>query len=387
MSRYEIPEYNISKLESKLNTIANKCKKYGADFHYTQEGETFKSVTLDTGESITIRFIIVEVSGSLKHDGYEYVAKIEHMSEGNIVHYPYTVDNNTHLLPTEYEHCRPECEHCKINRFRRNTYVLQNIQTGEYIQLGRNCLSEYTHGLDGEYIAQYLSYFKTVEDYSDYSDYGIREHINSYYRVSDILKYAYIAVKLNGYIKSNEANSTSSEVQKYLRDIDNGRFNLSNMYLSHECVDYIESALSYISQVEPDSEYLSTLKQICNHEYVSKRNINMLVSLIPTYNNHLDYLNQLEKNKLLAESSKHVGNIGDRVDIQVKKMELITSYDSQYGYIHLYRIIDNNQTIFIWRTSNNIQFNDIKLIRGTIKTHSEFRGIKQTELTRCKCFN
>lgn len=41
---------------------------------------------------------------------------------------------------------------------------------------------------------------------------------------------------------------------------------------------------------------------------------------------------------------------------------------------------------FLWKTGSYIeaQEGDKVTLKGTIKAHSEYKGIKQTELTRCK---
>ena len=44
---YKIFEGNLERLEKKLIRIANKCKKYGCDFHYEQVGEIFEDVKDD----------------------------------------------------------------------------------------------------------------------------------------------------------------------------------------------------------------------------------------------------------------------------------------------------------------------------------------------------
>lgn len=38
---------------------------------------------------------------------------------------------------------------------------------------------------------------------------------------------------------------------------------------------------------------------------------------------------------------------------------------------------------FIWKTSNMVHENT-SMIAGTVKEHSELRGVKQTVLTRCR---
>lgn len=83
--QYEIYEGNMERLKTKLTRIANKCKKYGCDFHYAEVGETFKPVKDDKGILHDTRFVIVEVEGTAKINDWEFAATIDHTEAGNII--------------------------------------------------------------------------------------------------------------------------------------------------------------------------------------------------------------------------------------------------------------------------------------------------------------
>ena len=81
--------------------------------------------------------------------------------------------------------------------------------------------------------------------------------------------------------------------------------------------------------------------------------------------------------------------VGDKIEI---KAELISVhwYDSHFAYRTItnwiYSFTDEAGNIFVWKTQKCIdeQKGDHVILKGTIKAHGEFRGIKQTELIRCK---
>ena len=62
----------------------------------------------------------------------------------------------------------------------------------------------------------------------------------------------------------------------------------------------------------------------------------------------------------------------------------ITGWETQWGYTKLYKITDEAGNIFTWKTSSWVE-DGIKTIKGTVKAHNDYKGTKQTELTRCKC--
>jgi hypothetical protein len=113
--------------------------------------------------------------------------------------------------------------------------------------------------------------------------------------------------------------------------------------------------------------------------------------LFPTYNRDLEY--QAEKaekerqNELKRASERksiHIGAVGDRIEIDVKSFECVTSWETQFGYTRIYKIVDVEGNVFTWKTSNFVEGEKVNKIKGTVKDHNEFREIKQTEITRCK---
>ena len=84
-----------------------------------------------------------------------------------------------------------------------------------------------------------------------------------------------------------------------------------------------------------------------------------------------------------AEASSHVGSVGERLEIEVGDVRAITSWETSFGLTFLWKITDTVGNVFLWRTTNLVPDGTTKL-RGTVKGHDEFNGIKQTVLTRCK---
>lgn len=75
--------------------------------------------------------------------------------------------------------------------------------------------------------------------------------------------------------------------------------------------------------------------------------------------------------------------MGERVTIKARQARCVTSYETQYGTKRIYKIIGEDGNIYIWKTGKIITESHDIIVTGTIKDHGEFRGVKQTELTRC----
>ena len=85
------------------------------------------------------------------------------------------------------------------------------------------------------------------------------------------------------------------------------------------------------------------------------------------------------------KASEYVGEVKDKIDIQVV-LKFYTSFDSQFGVQTLYSFQDENNNIYVWKTANwlDIEKGTKVNLKGTIKDHKEYKGEKQTILTRCK---
>lgn len=89
-----------------------------------------------------------------------------------------------------------------------------------------------------------------------------------------------------------------------------------------------------------------------------------------------------EKLNKETNPSKHIGNIGDKVEVEV---ELVRrgSFESDFGTTYVYTFKDSEGNVLVWKTKNYFEVATCT-VKGTIKEHSEYKGIPQTVLTRCK---
>ena len=81
--------------------------------------------------------------------------------------------------------------------------------------------------------------------------------------------------------------------------------------------------------------------------------------------------------------SEFIGSIGDRIEIDVKVIKNI-ALENQYGNstMHIFEDACGNQ--YVWTTSaKNWSEGSEKFIRGSVKDHRTYKGIKQTILNRC----
>ena len=396
MNKYAILEGNMERLMSKVKRIQNKCRKYGCDFHFAEVGEEFREVKMSDGSVKTYRFVIVEAEGVAEINGWKFIASVEHTEKGNIISKACDVE-----VPARYYTTTPICEHCMSRRYRKDTFIIMNMETGEFKQVGRNCLADYTHGMSVEGVAAYASLFDEIIGAGEPID-GVGGGYTTYIDSMDILMYAAEVVRHFGYVKSDGfARGTSDRVVAYY-GVDHGWYNRfgesdyrkqlqSEMEECHfnadsdEAKSLVEDALKWLDGQDESNNYMHNLKTVCALKWCAVRHVGLLSSLFPAFNKALEREAKKAKAAEDAKKSNWVGDIKGKVEVAVHDFKAVASWDTQWGVTRIYKFTDDSGNVFVWKTSNWVDDDKVEKIVGTVKDHTEFRGEKQTELTRCKC--
>lgn len=364
--KYLVPVYNISKLEKKVNRIKSK----GVDVVFSVEEDNPQY--LEDNKGYYHKCYYVEVEGHYQIDGWQFIATLEHTEVGNIIR----AINNDLQIPNRFKHCNAVCEHCNTSRKRKDTYIVYNEQTKEFKQVGRTCLQDYT-GLDADDAAQLARILRDVEEntFNSDEDYSL---YNGYIRTysSDVIKaIAYEEVLAKGYKKNETVNNV---VDKYCAS------RSDKEYLDKYGKE-IAKLNEWISKQDTmNNNYLHNAYVAWQLEYVDAKHLPLISSLISTY------LKDLEEQKLIElrrKETSYVGKVGDRIEIEVDNVRVLYvkrgftfSYYAEDTFV--YKIVDTQGNIYVWSTATNLS--SAKRIKATIVEHKEYKGEKQTVISRGK---
>lgn len=130
---FAIPKQNFIKFEAEIQKLSKKSVKAGGwEINAMVIGYKTDKVTQKTTYEVWLDAPDVRI------DGYRFIARLDHSQEtGNIVRMVPNIDAE---LPETYRSVAPNCDHCNIRRIRRDTFVIQNVETGEFKQVGSTCL-------------------------------------------------------------------------------------------------------------------------------------------------------------------------------------------------------------------------------------------------------
>lgn len=389
---YAIHESNMERLRQKIGRIQNKCIKYGCDFIFNEVGEEYRTLTNEQGFSYTARFIIVEAEGKSIINGWQFIASVEHTGKGNIIKRVCNIE-----VPERYYTSQPICEHCNSRRARKDTYIVMNEETGEFKQVGKSCLKDFTHGMSAEAVAQYMAAFdcliegeKPDSNQSDSLYISLEEWLS--YVVETINHFGYMkrdndlgevdtcTKALNFFIVNHGGYVATNIRKKSLDEIVKSGFNPEKTEVKKD----VEIALDWISEQQPSNNYMHNLKVACSLPYINQKHFALTASLFPTFKREIGLETERQQAKSVEMDSNWAGDIGNRIEINPENITCVTSWETQWGTTKIYKIIDTNGNIFIWKTSNFIEEENVKHIKGTVKAHNVYNNVKQTELTRCK---
>lgn len=405
---FSIPEMNMESLEKKLTRIKNKAAKYGNEFRYERIGEHFEERTFreeigfDTANCCPIykewvaivKYIDIDVEGIAAVNGWKFAASLEFTDAGNIISGTGEVE-----IPQRYYNCTPWCEHCRTSRDRRHSYIVFNEESGEFKQVGKSCLKDFTHGLSAEYVAHFESFIKEAEEAQTFSG----GHVKTYFDVEDFMAFAAETIRLYGYVRRDGSGiCTADRAEELYRH----EFGMRLMYgkelnarlhdaksrgFDHKnSAELAQTVREWIINNERDDNYFHNLKVACGNSKVGYNGLGLLVSAFPAYDRELEYEAQRREREAKESEararSSYMGNVGDKISFEIADFKLITSWTNQWGFVGVYKFVSKDGLEATWKTSAYIDERKIigSVITGTVKEHKEWNGIKQTELTRCK---
>lgn len=407
---FEIPACNLAALEKKLTRVRNKCARYGCEFTYEKTGETVREVKDDDGKKYTVRYITLRTSGHAIINGWQFVASVEHTEKGNIINRVEDIE-----IPSRYYCGDPYCEHCRTRRARKDTYIVRNLETGDFKQVGKTCLYDYTHGLNAEFIAATEQWFHDLEDAQNYRGGGYAERMLD---TREFLAYCAETIARFGYVRTQDAGESTRDRATSYYGVEHGWY--SGLYakeireeLTREMekvgfnahrpqnAEKVTAALDWLSRQDVSGNYMHNLTVATALEFTIISNAGILCSLFPTYDRELEReAERAERERELARKaemekvSDWQGEVGKRVEFKPVEARIVTSWVNSFnpygGMVYIWKIKDGDGNIYTWKTSNVFRENNDgevvlpETIKGTVKEHKTYREVKQTELTRCK---
>jgi len=385
---------NKSNVESQIEKLNKRARKLGIEEISFAWGKAYvetREVLYKDNEEPTylkqdLLVIPIDISGPMdvSFEGWRFIATLQHLPTGeNIIR---SISDKFHI-PKQYRNAGPDCHHCMIKRYRKDTYLVRNDTTGEVIQVGSTCIKDFLGGNSPDniiskanIIAELLTFMEGCGSCNGSSE-------DNLYHIERFLSVTSACIRDHGWLSKSKAYtnggiSTAVWVERNLlppKGFKNTDFSIVNDYdkdVAKKAAEWAEN----ISDSECDiSDYLHNIRAIARSGMVGYRCFGFAASIIPAYH---------RAHEVKTPASVHIGEVGKRENFTLTLQKRF-SFDSQYGITNKFIFIDDKGNIVTWTTtksihSQTIQEGKVYSIQGTVKKHTEYKGTKQTEITRCK---
>jgi hypothetical protein len=373
---YEIPKPGLKWFQEKLTKLGKRAEKL------VGEKLTFMVVGYHREENKDSKFYneqIMEVFVAFpepKLNGWTFAARIDHANEvGNVVRPVGDI-----FLPEIYRHREPICDHCGYKRKRRDSFVVFHEETNEYKQVGTSCLKDFLGHGDAEKWAKVAEMIASIGELQR-TGYGIgyrgmedRRRFNT----EDFCSAAAQAVLDYGWTSRKSAEqgghtSTASRAWHYLHDKHFGHITDKARELAEKA---LEAARAYRDKPEMN-DYEHNCWVIASTDAMEARSAGIAASIVGVY-----YMRNQAHKAAPKGPSEHQGMLGQKVEVNVM---LTGVFAGEFSTTH--KFVDDAGNHYVWFASaeNLGRYRGRRLrLKGTIKSHTEFRGVKQTQLCRCK---
>jgi hypothetical protein len=396
-----------------LNKLARKAARYGnPDIQVrvacARRVEERREECSNAGRTVKVKVELadIEVSGASPRVGsHRVVARVDHDPAGNVV-----VAGPDAVADLRFRSTAPDCEHCKVKRQRKDLFVVESLDTGEQVQVGRTCLVDYVGRATPEGLLQRFAFWAEVgaamEDGSWGAKDGYREPTVS------VVSLAITCVRLFGWLSKGEAlaiNNRARVDDTYVRSTAQlvslalgrkptpskyGETTEGELWLQIAAArteadhDRAEEIVAWARAEEPRGEYMYNLVTIMKRDMVTDgRHLGIAVSVVSAHARAVEAELRRTVERKAAEHSSYVGAVGERlkaVPVTLASSRVVGS--NEWGTTTLVKFQDASGNTLTWFSSTGceLQPGEKALLTGTVKKHDEYQGNKQTVLTRCK---
>jgi len=372
-----ISETYFEEIIEKIEKLNKKARKLGC-----REAEIAVRGWIDVKEKNEVdRKWDLEVMGEApKYNGWTFVAKLE-KPQGCATHLIYAVPGEE--VPERFRHTNVNtCEHCNRKRSRKATYVVRH-DSGEHKQVGSSCMKDFLGHANPEALVKSVDMYADLElCLSEYEGCGGRYRM---WELEAFLAYTVMCVRENGWVSRSTAHdqgygyATADAVVDAIEPPKPGqkekpRPTEHDWNTAKKVVEYLPKLFE-----EQMSDYTWNLKNATDGGMVSYQTAGIVASAVACYNRH----EKIERAKKDVPESNWVGEIKQRIDFEATLISQ-NYYESDFGTTHIMKFRSDEGNVFTWFSSRclEVELEQSYKIRATIKKHDQYKGVKQTVITR-----
>jgi hypothetical protein len=402
---YKIPEENIKGLEEAIYKLNKRAEKLSCPPIHLHKGSTETEEVKD-GKGLVIGHRVyhhVVLTGEAPRiPGWTFEGAVD-FSDPAINGFMLRMAPGASPLPKDVRKSISDdpkrCDHCNARRNRKETFIVRN-EEGSYYVVGRTCLKDFTGHTSPNQLASYYTMLNSLLSSLDDEESGwyTGGRFTMYHDIVSFLVWVCMLARTIGFVSRREerendsAHATAGVAWNLLNPVGvfahqntekhQALIEDSDREMARKVIEFTPSLWAGKDENEL-SDYVLNMKNTFGTELVSSRTAGLVASAYRCYERHLS---DEAKKKLSASlsGSAHQGKVKQRLTLTLTCYNT-NMIEGMYGSTQICKFADEHGNVFVWFNSGrtSIQTGEKYTLKGTVKKHAEFRGIKETHLTRC----
>ena len=364
---YMIRSSRLPELREKLEKLNRRATKLGMLPVRFEVGEAvFNSVNGIKG----VQVVSIRIEGSAPVvAGWTFAGVIEFAGQGNLIK-AYAGAS----VPERFRRTSNTCDHFGKERKRNSVILLR--KGGDWKQIGNACVSDYVRSDDAVEALSVLSMLDEIRDcLNQKEDEEETECRGDGYSTVGFLAAVVATIEKEGWVPRSKAEERGvpATAERAAKRIEDG------FSPTTENLEEATKALEWGKKIVVSSDYTNNVQVVCASSHCAFRNTGILASVIASYRASKDAAKE-------AAASGYLGKVGDKVawDLTLRSRYVCNGV---YGATTILSFLDSEGNVVVWKASGIKLSEDergtIFAVKGTIKAHTDYKGTKQTLLTRC----
>jgi hypothetical protein len=391
---YKIPAHRLSLFQEKFAKLERRAKKLGCPVPTFTVGELAaeKRVEedLDGERFITfVEYYPVTVDGAApRYNGWSFLAVVDYEASAPMFRKTPTAD--AHEIPERYRTMGPRCEHCRLDRGRKETFIVRH-EDGRVMQVGRQCIRDFLGHDTPENIASMAAFEAEVRNACHDEDGGgmllgggpMVPEIGTY------LAWVVRSIRLWGWLSRSAASeisraSTASDaafaLEKHVKACREGRGDRAQKPTDADKAR-AEEVLAWAKAIGDGedrrlSDYEHNLKTVATLGRVTSKHFGLVASAVAAFDR--------EAARRRAVKQEHVGTVNERLRGVRVFVDRVYALDMDSFGRSIVTMRDGEGHVFKWVTNVIPDTGREYTMTATVKEHGEWKGTLQTVVTRAE---
>lgn len=355
---YLIPEPNVEKFRSKIESLNKRAKKLGlAPLVAADAGVHEERIERKVGKKVHVtvrRYQKILLTGERpKLNGWKMLGTVQHDTGG---------DSSMNVLraapdaeiPESYRTAPNICDHCKTKRRRRDTFIIE--KDGQVCQIGRNCLQDFIGDVNPKGIAFYYELWHdptarlpsgdtTSKDYAPIEDYLAAVH-------ACIREEGFVSrttARYNDKVRSSAGLAwtvLNPPPKRYGQDLNLPKILDEDYEAAIEILEWVRGEVADRPNL---NGYLANLVAATDGGWMRIKNDGLVASVFRARENDLRGKAETERRRKEAEARRaawaaerdaekdeHIGQVGEKIERAFKVIKVTEKEGENYGRTYYY---------------------------------------------------